>query len=199
MSSSNTESIFDYMEIPPIFYSHATQQPFKECLICNRDLLKADIQYVIEKAIRQYPGYSAKDVVAEYAICLDCNTSMQNTLSDHSKTAIANYFNQKTDLASRRNRLIHEKGTDIQAWIDNCLIYDTPQNETTDYQIYAHCEGTYMLFSSMPFMISGRAIEEIAEKLSAETKEVLDNFIDQYFGLPPELKSILKDRKVIML
>jgi hypothetical protein len=48
-------------------------------------------------------------------------------------------------------------------------------------------------------MISGRAIEEIAEKLSAETKEVLDNFIDQYFGLPPELKSILKDRKVIML
>jgi hypothetical protein len=48
-------------------------------------------------------------------------------------------------------------------------------------------------------MISGRAIEEIADQLSAETKDVLDDFIDQHFGLPPELKSLLKDRKLILL
>jgi hypothetical protein len=199
MDSSNTEYITEYIEIPSVFYCQATQKPFEECLVCKTNLLKADSQYVIEKAIRQYPGFSAKDVVSEYAICLDCNNKMQDTLSGHSKKLINDYFNQRVDLAGRRQRLLREKGTNLQAWLSNCLIYDTPQQHTSEYQIYAQCAGNYLLFTVMPFMISGRAIEEIADQLSAETKDVLDDFIDQHFGLPPELKSLLKDRKLILL
>jgi hypothetical protein len=55
-----------------------------------------------------------------------------------------------------------------------------------------------MLLSAMPLIISGRAIEEITDLFSPSTKEVLNDFIDQYFGLSPELKSILKDCKVFI-
>ena len=199
MDSSNTEYITEYIEIPPIFYCHATRKPFEECLVCKRNLLETDVQYVIEKAIRQYRGFSAKDVAYEYAICLECNTKIQNTLSDDSKKLINNYFSKKTDLAIRRQQLLKEKGTNVNAWLSNCLIYQTPESETLEYQIYAHCDGPHLLFTYMPFMISGRAIEEIADLLSTNTKDIMDDFVDQHFGLPPEIKTILKDRKVILI
>src|SRR5688572_19734065 len=97
MSSSSVQYFSEYIEIPSVFYCHATQKPFEACLICSRNLLKTDAQYVIEKAIRQYPGFTAKDVVSEYAICLECNNILQKTLSVHSKTIINNYFSQKVD------------------------------------------------------------------------------------------------------
>lgn len=187
------------MEIPPIFYCHATQKPFEECLVCKKNLLVRDVQYVIEKAIRQYPGFTAKDVMSEYAICLECNAEMQNTLSAHSKVLINDYFNQRVDLISRRQQLLQANGTNINAWLNNCLIHHTSLSQLSEYHIYAHCDGKHLLFSAMPFMISGRAIEEIADQLSAETKDVLDNFIDQHFGWPPEIKDILKNRKKILL
>jgi hypothetical protein len=193
------EYINEYIKIPSVFYCHTTQKPFSECLVCKTNLLKTDTQYVIEKAVRQYPGFSAKDIVSEYAVCLECNNKMQDTLSDHSKDLIHNYFNRKVNLAERRERLLREKGTDVEAWLNSCLIYETPQDKTVEYQLYAQCAGKYLLFTYMPFMISGRAIEEIADQLSPETKDVLNGFIDQHFGLPPELRSLLKERKVIML
>jgi hypothetical protein len=124
---------------------------------------------------------------------------MREMISSHSKQVIDNYFSQKTDLPKRRQLLLEEKGTNLEAWLNNCLIYHTPQSQLTEFQIYAHCDGPHLLFTYMPFMISGQAINEIAELLSAETKEVLDDFIDQHFGLPPEYRSLLKDRKMILI
>jgi hypothetical protein len=199
MSSSNSVFSVEYMIIPPIFHCYATHSPFEECLICKKNLLVDGTQYVIEKAVRKYPEFNTKDVVTEYAICLNCNEQMRQTLSGHSKKVMDDYFSKKVDLSTRRQRLLQEKGAQLDAWLNNCLIYNTPQNTLTEYQIYAHCDGKHLVFTDMPFMISGQAINEIAELLSVETKEVLDNFIDQHFGLPPEYKSMLKDRKMILL
>jgi hypothetical protein len=199
MNSTDKEYSNGYVEIPQVFYSHITQKPFEECLVCKKKLLDSNTPYVIEKAFKRYPNYTAKDVVSEYAICLACNAEMQKSLSDHSKELINTYFNQRVDLMSRRHKLLQDYGPDIDAWLTNCLIYQTPITDISEYQIYAYCEGKYLVFSAMPFMISGRAIEEIADKLSPETKEVLDDFIDEHFGLPPELKELLKNRKLIHL
>lgn len=137
--------------------------------------------------------------MTEYALCLECNEKMRNTLSVHSKKVMESYFTQRIDLSARRQRLLVEKGAQLDTWLNHCLIYKTPLNQLTEYQIYAHCDGKHLIFTDMPFMISGQAINEIADLLSAETKEVLDNFIDQHFGLPPEYKSLLKDRKMILI
>lgn len=199
MDSLNKEHNTGYIQIPQVFYCYVTQKPFEECLVCKKKLLESDTPYVIEKAIKKYPTYTAKDVVSEYALCLVCNAEMQNSLSEYSKELINTYFNQRVDLMSRRHKMLQEHGPDIDAWLTNCLIYQTPVTDISEYQIYAYCEGSYLVFSAMPFMISGRAIEEIAEQLSPETKEVLNDFIDKHFGLPPGLKELLKNRKLIHL
>jgi hypothetical protein len=199
MNSPNTKYNMEHIKIPPVFHCHTTQKPFEECLVCKKKLLKADTQYVIEKAFRKYPEYTARDVVSEYAICLACNAEVQNTISAHSKMLISSYFNQRVNLMSRRQRLLQEHGMDIAAWLNRCLVYETPLSELSEYQVYAHCNGGHLVFSAMPFMISGRAIGEIAGQLSAETKETLNDFTDRHFGLPPELKEIMKNRKLIHL
>jgi hypothetical protein len=48
-------------------------------------------------------------------------------------------------------------------------------------------------------MLSGEIMAELQELLSPETKEVLDGFIDQYFGLPPEGKELIKDRDLLFI
>lgn len=199
MSSSDAEYINEYMEIPSIFHCHATKKPFEHCLTCKRSLLNDGVQYIIEKAIKQYPGFTVQDVVSEYAICLACNEKMRNTLSGHSKKVIDDYFEERVDLPTRRQQLLQENGTNMKAWLNNCLIHNTPQNQLTEYQIYAQCDGEHLLFTYMPFMISGKAIGEIVDLLSVETKELLDDFIEKHFGLPPEYIDLLKNRKMILL
>ncbi|GAB2801825.1 hypothetical protein GCM10027199_86870 [Amycolatopsis magusensis] len=47
-------------------------------------------------------------------------------------------------------------------------------------------------------MISSQAMEEIQELISPHTRQVLDDFMDTHFGLPPELRTLLQDRLVFI-
>jgi hypothetical protein len=48
-------------------------------------------------------------------------------------------------------------------------------------------------------MLSGAVMAQLQELLSPETKQVLDDFIDQHFGLPPEWKALIKDRNLLFI
>jgi hypothetical protein len=87
--------------IPELFHSADTRAPLERCLICERPLLDTEEEYLIEKAMRQYPDYGVKEVIIEYALCLDCHTDMQNALSDASKHALESYFLENADLHQR--------------------------------------------------------------------------------------------------
>ncbi len=53
----------EYIPVPKVFHSFATGMPFQQCKICEKNLLLDGTQYVIEKAIKRYPGYEAQDVM----------------------------------------------------------------------------------------------------------------------------------------
>ncbi len=68
----------------------------------------------------------------------------------------------------------------------SCLLTNSPRGEETNYQLIDHGDGTNMYLGVAPYMISGKAADELFELLSAKTKDIPDDFIDENFGLPPE-------------
>ena len=51
----------------------------------------------------------------------------------------------------------------------------------------------------MPFIIGDEAMEEMQGLLSQKTQDELDRFVDDNFGLPPELKELLKDKPLVLV
>lgn len=186
------------IEIPEVFHSTLTKQPFKECIMCQKNLHSSETHYFVEKAIRQYPNGST-DTIFEYAICMECSIKVRDTLSKESMQRIDEYFSNKIDLMSRWNKFTENDNYKFNNWVNNCIVTGKPIDELEEYQIYAHCEGQYMLFSLMPYIISSEVIEEVHGLLSAHTKEELDNFMDKYLGPDPEVKKLLKDHRPVFI
>lgn len=186
------------IEIPKLFHSFETGKPFCNCIVCEKDLQKEHEHYFVEKAIKNYPN-GTKDVIFEYAICIECAMEMRDTLSEDSVKKIDEFFDGKVNLISRWKKLTSSENYDVEDWVHNCLVSDKSVNEASEYQLYAHCEGNRLLFSLMPYMIDGDIIAEAQNLLSKKTKDELDGFMDKYLGPPPEIREILKDSSPVFI
>lgn len=185
--------------LPEAFYSFATGRPFTHCATCNTYLQTPGTQYMIEKAIIRYPNTQVTDVAFEYAMCLPCSEKMRQSLSPESVARLEDYFREHADLAGRQELLARPGPAEPQDWINTCLLRKTPLQAETEYQLIAHCDGPNLVMGLAPYMISGKAADELAGLLSAQTKEVLDDFVDEHFGLPPELKALIKEKNLLLL
>ena len=175
--------------IPTDFYSFSTGRPFERCIECDKYLLDDEL-YMIEKAIKQYPGYSAQDVIFEYAICLDCADRMKNDLSKESMINIQNWFTENID----PSRFWNGVGS------DECLVSGDKKSELQEYQIYAYCKGRSLSNFQPPFMIGGPVLDKLADLMSDETTDELNRFMDKHFGPPPEwLEDVPGGRKLIFI
>ncbi len=186
-------------DIPTIFRSYPDKTPFEQCISCNVRLLENDTEYLIEKAIRHYPEFNTQDVIFEYAMCLNCAERMRQELSVSSRRNIENFFEQRVDLYGRRQEMLYEHQLNHDAWLDRCLITGRQRADLQEYQIYGHCQGDRFLFSYMPYLISNQAMEMMTGLLSEKTLGEIDRFIDDNFGLPPELKQPIKDSPFVLL
>nr|WKN36523.1 hypothetical protein K4G66_29615 [Tunicatimonas sp. TK19036] len=189
----------EYTDIPPVFHSHSTKKPFENCISCNRPLLAPDTQYLVEKAFRHYREFNTTDVIFEYAICLGCAERMRKELSLSSLSRIQEYFDEKVDLHQRREKLMNDSSPDASQWLNECLVTGATADSMDEYQIYGHFMGDRCVFSFMPYMIGGPAVDEITNLLSAKTLGEIDRFIDENFGLPPELKKPIKDHPILLM
>mgnify|MGYP000507098918 CR=1 FL=1 len=88
-------------KIPKEFYSFETNSPFERCIECDKFLLDDDTEYIIEKAVKNYKGYPAKDVVFDYAICMDCADRMRKQISKESWEKMMQYFQENMDVHTR--------------------------------------------------------------------------------------------------
>lgn len=179
------------LPIPDIFLSSDTKAPLDRCIQCDCDLTKGDRFYVIEKVFKRYPALGTTEVLFEYAICSECYEKMKEGLSTESMFNISNYMMENTDFAAVQRR-IEEHPDDPEKWLSHCMIKGTPKEELTEYQIGAFFKGDRLVTNFMPpFMIGQEAMEEMNELLSKETKDEMDGFIDDHFGVPPELRKDL--------
>ena len=188
-----------YIDIPPAFQSDETAALFEHCLGCNLYLLDNGTQYVIEKAYRRYQGFDTQDTVFEYAMCLDCFMQLQEAMSEESMNRVRSYFDRHIDLFDRRTALLNKDALNVEDWLDRCLVKGTPISEMDEYQIFGHCDGKDLLFTLFPYAIGGEAIDEISLLLSNKTLGEIDGFMENHFGLPPELRKLLLDNKMFVV
>ncbi|MCH8904957.1 MAG: hypothetical protein IIA45_13705 [Bacteroidetes bacterium] len=187
---------YDYKQvaptvIPKIFQSFVDEKPFDTCITCEKYLLDEGTEYIIEKSITEH------DVIFDYAICIDCAARMRETMSVQSLETVDRYFMQHLDFSQRL--LYTDDDPNVDDWLESCILKGTARDDIHDYQIYAHCNGPNLKASERPYMISGIAIEEISELISAQTRDEIDDFIDEHFGIPPELKQIIKDKEIVLI
>jgi len=179
--------------IPRIFHPFESEGPFDRCILCEKYLLDEGTIYMIERSIK--PG----DVIFEYAMCWECDEKMKRQMSEESLKRVQGFFIRNRHLHQRRQRLMAEgREPAIGKWLGECAITGKPATEVEEYHLCAICDGNQLLYTDAPLMISIEAIHELSELLSAKTREELDDFIDDHFGLPPEWKDVLKERDLVL-
>lgn len=186
------------VDIPPLFRKADTELPLAECLMCKRDLLQPGVHYMIEKSIRNYRELGTQEVIFEYAMCMDCAMEMRMELSEESRRNIENYFMAHIQPGARQATAGEDGQYDFHKLISNCIVKNSPINDSHEYAVYAHCIGNKLAISEMPYALSGEAMDEMMQLLSNKTLDILDDFIGEHFSGPPELREILRRRPVFI-
>ncbi len=180
--------------VPTPFYSSETERPFERCLLCDRRVLDTGEIYLVEKAIRQLPNLGARDTILEYAMCLSCYEALSETYSEASRRNVEAFFSQHMDMLERLQWLDAPGPLDLGRWLDRCAITGDPVQGLTEYQLMGACIGEELLVMHLPCLISSTAMEAVEVCLSQKTRDEIGGFIDDHFGIPPELKSLFRDR-----
>ncbi|HCM76523.1 MAG TPA: hypothetical protein DIS90_09090 [Cytophagales bacterium] len=182
------------LPIPKSFFNSETKEPFTTCMMCNESL--ADKQYMVEKAIKNYPALGTQEIIFEYAMCLSCAGKMHLELSEESRERIEAYM--KEHLQNRVQEQNSNPDFDFQQSLSQCIVAKTDVSHSAEYSIYAMCNGSDMTINGFPYALSGEIQDEIMQLLSAKSLEILDDFIGNHFSGPPEVREILRKRPVLI-
>jgi hypothetical protein len=187
------------IEIPKIFYSDTDDSPFKTCVMCGKDLLTGDEEYMIEKVLKTYPDHDFVSTIFEFAICTKCHSKMQQSMSEESMRNIQSFYND----------FIRKKGTDsivvdlstfnINNWLSKCFFTGKPVNEMEEYQVVGVFKGDKLLLNKIPMVMGFETMEQMSELLSKQTRDEMNGFREKYLGPPPEISEIFHGKKLIML
>lgn len=179
------------LPIPDIFLNSDTKAPLTHCVQCEYDLLAGDRYYMIEKVFKKYLSFQKTEVLFEYAVCSTCYENMKDQMSAESMANLSEYMMMNTDFQAMQKR-IEEHPNDPEKWLSQCMIKGTPKNEMTEFQMGACFKGDRLVTNFMPpFIIGGLAMEEMSGLLSKQTKDEMDDFMGENFGIPPELRKDL--------
>lgn len=184
-------------EIPQIFHNSETGAPIERCLMCDTYLLD-DKEYIIEKAMVNYPGTGTTDLIWEFAMCMSCMDSVMSEYSKESHQAMNEYFMDNMNLA-RQNQLARDGNFDADEWLKSCLITGKTKNECSQFQLTVQCKGAKAIFNRTPFMISDEAMDVVTQLLSNETIDAMNKFRDEHFPPPEDLSPLFRDRDFVLI
>lgn len=187
------------IEIPERFYSDAEGKPFENCQVCGKYLLDEGTSYVVEKAFKNYKGYDFSTTLFEYAICTDCHTKVQQSMSKESMRNLQQYYMQI--LAEKGNQpiVINIDEFKLEDWISKCFFTNSPVQSMQEYQLIAQFNGSKMLMNMPPMVVGETAMEEMAGLLSNQTIDEMNDFKNKFLGPDPELEEIISGKKLILI
>ena len=168
-------------DIPEEFYSFETNSLFERCIECDKYLLDEDTKYLIEKAIKNYEGYKARDVIFDFAICMDCMRDRSKEISPESVSKISEYFQNNVDL--EKKLALSQENPELS--INKCMIKGTDVSSCGEYQICGYFKGKKMNLQNPPYLISGEVMEELLPLLSDSTVDEMNGFFNKHFSPDP--------------
>lgn len=175
--------------VPAQFFQEEEQVPFTRCASCDAEF-DADTVYIVEKAFQTYLPYRSRDVVFEYAICLDCYEGLSQSFSAQSRQAMDEYVSARVDLEERARTLYlqaehSDELPDIDAWLSTCFISGKSPADLDGFQIAGVFIGSSIILSHTPLLVSADVVGEITERLSKETIDILGGFAEDVLPKPP--------------
>lgn len=183
---------FHTLPIPGIFHSDKSNQPFTECKVCQKDIIRSGEPYIIEKAYGQDLTKGRREMVFELAYCMDCVHQINESLSQESRDKIQAYFKENTDIDKRDQELKKYELFETDIWLQNCIVKNKSMDEVDEFQIYALCIGNDILFHQAPYMVCGEAIDEVMELLSNKSLDILNDLMSDIIDLPPHYDELFK-------
>jgi hypothetical protein len=186
--------LMNEQRIPEDFYSFETNLPFERCIECDKYLLDDGTEYIIEKAIKNYEGYKAKDVIFDYAICMSCAEKMRKEISKESMQSMMRYFQENMDPMERMEMQFGDPTENLK----KCMIKKMDADECSEFQIYAHCKGKTLNMENPPYMISGSVMEELLPLLSDKTVGEMNGFFNKHFSPDPSILEPIPPRLVLI-
>lgn len=183
------------LEIPKDFYSDSDNQPFRFCKVCECDLSDGKTSYSIEKAFKRV-GEDKDITLFEIAICMKCAEKQSQKMSEESREYIMRIMGENGFMEKRMN--LWESNWE-KSWKNHCLFSQEEVQLNDEYHIVGHFIGDKLISNLSPFVMGQSFIEQIQENLSAETKEEMDNFGQQFLGPDPTIKALLRDYQFVMI
>ncbi len=169
--------------LPDKYYSDETGEPFATCIECEC-VLESTNEYLIEKAYKRYPGFEVKDTVFEYALCKACYVKLENEMSEESRQALAQFFEQNINV-----EYLLSDG-------DFCCISGVDLSTVAEYQVAVLVNKHNGVYTEL--MFAGEAIDRVVEVLSEKTLDEIDGFVGRNLGLPPEFEGTPRPRFIIV-
>ena len=184
------------IEIPPEFYSDKTGLKFAECSMCNHIFVEGD-SYIIEKSFKRNKKTYKAELIFEYSLCHKCQENLKTELSEKSIQNIHMYYQLYVDFKKRSENILKADNKNLNNWISKCIITGKNIVDEKEFTIGGLFYDNKLVLDAMPFAISEKAIYEMQEILSKETKEFLDGFQNEIF--PPEIREKIPDGRLILL
>lgn len=187
------------VEIPERFYCDTDSKPFENCQVCGKYLLDDGTSYVIEKALKNYEGYNFYSTIFEYAICTDCHTTLQSSMSKESINKLQQYYMQIMMKKGSQPIVIDMNSFELNNWLSKCFFTDDPVSEMKEYQVVAQFSGSKMLMNTPPIIVGEAAMEAMSGLLSDQTIDEMNGFKKQFFDPDPEFEEIFSGKKLILI
>lgn len=184
--------------IPKDFYNSNDDEIVSNCKICNCKLLDGETPFALEKAIKVFHDIEASEIIFEIAICHNCAGENRKSLSTLSLKDIEEFMTGDQVRGNMMKCMEEAYGNDGDT-LSYCLVTGVKKESISEYQIIAQCQGQFLLPGTEAFMISSEGIEIIHDLLSPETKEELDRFKNEHFGVPPEFENLLNPTDLVFL
>ena len=186
-------------DIPERFYSDEEGSPFDHCKICGKYLLDHGTTYFIEKAVRNYNGYSFHTTIFEYAVCLECHNTIQGTMSQESVHNLQQYYAKVMEQKGNQPIVIDINHFDLDNWLSKCFFTGDDVSGMKEYQLVAQFNGDKMVMNTPPMIVGEAAMEQMAALLSEKTTEEMNGFRDQFLGPDPELEELIYGKKLLLI
>lgn len=192
MNNNDSHQIID---IPHEFHQDAEGKEFAECTFCEQKL-SSEQPYMIEKSFKRNLDSGFKVTVFEYAICMSCSLKKMEAMSEESVQNIQAYMSENVlnELEDRLNN-----GDDYTSKLRFCPATGNEISSLSEYSLVGQCMGNKMIVGTFPIAIDASIGEEMQNLLSESTKKEFDDFMDTITGIPPELRSLFKSKRPVLV
>ncbi len=180
----------DDFDIPRIFHSDYTSQPFDACDDCGIEL-RSGLLHIIQKAI------VAGETVFELALCVRCVSRLNEEYSEQSREAIQQFINEQAPGAQTPDEaqgvwpVLLDDDQDPLSNLERCGFCDKPRLECRRYciaGIFAAGQGALTAMTGpldFPLTICDDCNIRMNDRVSQQTRDRWNRFVEEHFDGPP--------------